>query len=100
LFRKWRLKLSLKLLNKAYKNAAGSGGGNSGGGSNNSSNSTSPLISKSKNNNRELNSYGLMSSYGARLLSNLSVFHRLENIMVPKPSDSLGRYKVLAQLKY
>lgn len=78
MFRKWRIKLSLKLLKKAYKTASDGTG----------SNSTSPLHKNNKNTSRELNCYALMSSYGSRLLSNLNRFHCLESIILPKIDDS------------
>lgn len=90
MFRKWRLKLSLRLLRKAYKSASissGSGSNSSGSGGGSGSNSTSPLVTK-QNSSRELNCYSLMSSYGASLLSNLSVFHALESILLPRASEN------------
>lgn len=88
LFRKWRLKLSIKLLTKAYKTAsASSASASAGSGSNNSSNSTSPVI-KNRVASYELNCFSLLNSYGNHLLSNLSKFHELESILLPKVSDN------------
>lgn len=76
MFRKWRLKLSRKLLNKAYKQAASSS----------SSTVTSPILKaaiKSSHSN-ELNCFNILHLYGDYLQKNLNKFHRLASIILPK----------------